>query len=139
MSFLNDLAVGLRNKLRGAGLTVPAPTAATSDKTVTLLVNLTNGPDDADQENATRATGGGAVDVRITLLLRSSRDGDTQWLGDTSEVIDRVIGTIRNETINGCPVSLVTYNYTADLGIGDLGRPELSVNYNARVSRPALV
>lgn len=138
MSFLNELTVGLRNKLRAAGLTVPAPTAAVSDNTVVLTVALINAPDDADQEGTQAATGGGAVDVRVTCLLRSNRQGDTQWLGDTSEAIARVIGTIRNETVNGCPISWVRYQYGTDLGIGDLGRPEASENYIVRAARPAL-
>jgi hypothetical protein len=139
MSFLNDLAVGLRGKLRAAGLTVPAPTAAVTDNTVVLTVALINGPDDADQEGRLNATGAGAVDIRVTCLIRSNRTGDTQWLGDTSETIARVLGTIRNETINGCPVSWVHYQYGTDLGIGDLGRPEASENYTVRAARPALV
>lgn len=138
MTALNDLTVGFRNLLRAAGLVCPASSAAASDRTVILTVRRIGSPQDADQEGRTGHLGGGDTPVAVTCLLRSGIDGDTAWLGATSETIDRVIGTIRNQVINGVPVAHVTWDYSADLGLGDRGRPEGSVQYRARCSLPVL-
>lgn len=138
MAALNDFTVGLRTLLRAAGLTCPSSTAPSADRTVVLTVARLTSPSDADGEGATAGRGGGAVDVRVSCIVRSGVDGDTQWIGDTFDTIERVIGSIRNQTVGGVPVAWVTWDYAADLGIGDRGRPEASVNYRGRCALPVL-
>lgn len=138
MSALNDLTVGLRDELRAAGLVAPSTTAPTTDRTVTLTVARLSAPSDADGEAPTGALGGGTSDVRVSCVLRSGRDGDTRWIGDTLDAIERAIGSIRNRTVAGVWVSFVTWEYSADLGVAADGRPEASVNYRARCALPVL-
>lgn len=138
MTALNDLTVGLRQLLRGQGLTCPSSTAPASDRTVTLTVRRIGSPQDADGETATGSRGGGETPVAVSCLLRSGIDGDTEWLGATMDVIERTIGTIRNQVINGVPVAFMAWDYSADLGLGDRGRPEASVQYRARCALPVL-
>lgn len=135
---INELATGLRQKLRDAGLTVVPATADQADHSVTLTLNLVNANDDADGNNGLRDNLSGPVDIRATVLLRASIKGDTEWIGVTSETVMGAVGTLRNVTIGGVPVSWVQYQYSADLGSSDKGRPEASDNYMIRASRPAL-
>ncbi len=105
---------------------------------MTLTTRLVNGPDDADGEGRTGSNGGGAVDVAVSLIYRSDIGGDTAWPINTSETVQRLLGTLRNTTVNGVPVSWCRFDYGADLGFGDRGRPESSENYMVRASRPVL-
>lgn len=135
---INELAVGLRQKVRDAGITVVPSTADQADHSVTLTLALVNNPDTADGNNGVRDNLSGPCDIRATVLFRASIKGDTQWLGVTSEAVMQVLGTIQNQTVNGVPVSWVRWQYGADLGSSDKGRPEASDNYMIRASRPAL-
>lgn len=138
MAALNDLTVGLRQLLRARGLVCPSATAPATDNTVVLTVSRGTGPNDADLETATGGQSGGTSEVRVTCLIRSDVAGDTAWLATAADHIDVAIGTLRNQVVNGVPVAHVLYEYSADLGQGDRGRPEASVNYRVRCSLPVL-
>lgn len=139
MSYLNNFADGLRTILRAAGLTVVPFTAAATDHTVTLSVRLVDGSYDADGEHSTFSDLQGTVEIAVTVLMRASITGDVQWLGETGETVMKALGTVRNQTIGGLPVGFISYTYSADLGLGDRGRPEASDNYTVHAGRPALV
>lgn len=139
MAFLLDLGDGLRSILRARGLTVVASTAAASDKTLTLATRLVNAPDDADGEGRNGSTGGGACDVAVTVIYRSDLGGDVRWLGSASDTVQAALATLRQTTVNGVGVSWVRFDYGADLGTGDRGRPEASDNFMVRAVRPVLV
>lgn len=138
MAALNDLTVGLRALLRARGLVCPSQTAPATDNTVILTVSKVTGQLDADHETPTGARSGGTSEVMITCLLRSDVAGDTAWLAATADTIDSAVGTLRNQVVNGVPVAHVLYQYGADLGQGDRGRPEWSVNYRGRCALPVL-
>jgi hypothetical protein len=119
-------------------LVCPSETAPATDRTVVLTVNKIVGQLDADHETAAGGRSGGSAEVMVTCLIRSDVAGDTAWLADTADKIDRTIGTLRNQVVNGIPVAHVTWQYTANLGQGDRGRPEWSVNYRTRCALPVL-
>jgi hypothetical protein len=75
----------------------------------------------------------------VTVVERAGIIGDVQWLGETSETVHKVLASIRNETIGGLPVGWITFAYSADMGLGDRGRPEASDNFTVHAGRPALV
>lgn len=138
MAALNDLTVGLRDLLRARGLVCPSTTAPATDNTVVLTVAMGAGPNDADLEGPTGGQAGGTSEVRVTCILRSDVAGDTAWLADTADKIAAAIGTLRNQVVNGVPVAHVLYEYSADLGQGDRGRPEASVTYRVRCALPVV-
>lgn len=138
MAALNDLTVGLRALLRARGLTCPSETAPATDRTVILTCQVVQGQTDADYETPTGGRAGGGADVMITCLMRSDVAGDTAWLAATADTIAAAVGTLRNQVVNGVPVAHVLWQYGANLGQGDRGRPEWSVNYRARCALPVL-